>query len=143
MNKLVLTTIVGALALAGCTTNGALAKVKGERAEFRYADYAGEPIDEFRSFRLDGWTSVARDQLVVWNGVNEAYLIKVWDTCRDLQFANYIGVTSTTSTISKFEKVRVGDDTCPISEIRPIDVKQMKADRRAATEAAKADKPVK
>ena len=55
-----------------------------------------------------------------------------------LNFANVIGVTSTTNTISKFDKVRVGNDVCPISEIRPIDVKQMKADRRAATAASKA-----
>ena len=138
MPKFILTALAATLALAGCATNGGLAKIQGERAEFRYADYAGEPIDEFRSFRLDGWTPVARDQLVVWNGVNDAYLIKVWNTCRDLQFANFVGVTSTTNTISKFEKVRVGQDTCPISEIRPIDVRQMKADRRAAAAAAKA-----
>jgi hypothetical protein len=32
----------------------------------------------------------------------------------------------------------VRDQTCPISEIRPVDVKQMKADRKAAKETAPA-----
>ncbi|HPF27077.1 MAG TPA: DUF6491 family protein [Steroidobacteraceae bacterium] len=138
MRTYILAAVVGAMALSGCASTGGIAKMQGEAAQYRYVDYAGEPIDDFRSFRLDGWAAVSRDTLVLWNGVNEAYLVKVWDNCRDLNFANVIGVTSTTNTISKFEKVRVGNDVCPISEIRPIDVKQMKADRRAAMAASKA-----
>ena len=118
---------------AGCASP--LSRLNEGGFETRYVDYAGAPIDKFTSFRLDGWTPVSRNQLVVWNGPNEAYLIKVWDTCRDLMFANGIGVTSTTRTISRFEKVRVGRDSCPIEEIRPIDVKHLKADRAAAAEA--------
>jgi hypothetical protein len=83
---------------------------------------------------------VSRNQLVVWDSINRAYLLTVWDSCRDLKFANTIAVTSTSRTVSKFEKVLVERDSCPIKEIRPIDVKQMKADRRAAAEAAKAVK---
>jgi hypothetical protein len=36
------------------------------------------------------------------------------------------------TSVSRFDKVKVGRDTCPIREIRPIDVKQMKADAAAA-----------
>ena len=103
--------------------------------ETRYVDYAGAPIERFTAFDLDGWTPVSRNQLVVWSGPNEAYLIKVWDTCRDLMYAEGVGISSTVRTISRFEKVRVGRDTCPIDEIRPIDVKHLKADRAAAAEA--------
>jgi hypothetical protein len=98
----------------------------------RYLDYAGEPVRGFTSFRLQSWAPLSRDRLVLWNGVNEAYLVTVWDTCQDLQFANAIRVTSTGSQVTTFDQVRVGRDRCPIKQIRPIDVRQMKADRAAA-----------
>lgn len=101
--------------------------------ELRYVDYAGEPVEEIRAMRgVDGWTPVSRNQLVIWTGINEAWLLKVWDNCADLNFANSISVTQTGRSISKFEKVIAGRDTCPIQEIRPIDVERMKADRKAA-----------
>ena len=40
------------------------------------AEYAGTPIERFTAFDLDGWTPVSRNQLVVWSGPNEAYLLK-------------------------------------------------------------------
>jgi hypothetical protein len=127
---------VVAAALAACAS-GPLVKSKDD-TKIEYADYAGESIDRFTTFGLDGWSPVADNKLVVWDGVNKAYLITVWDSCRDLKFANAVSVTSTSRTVSKFEKVLVGGESCPIQEIRAIDVKQYKADRRAAAEAAKA-----
>jgi hypothetical protein len=71
---------------------------------------------------------------VIWTGINEAWLLKVWDNCPDLNFATAIRVTQTGRSISRFEKVIAGRDTCPIEEIRPIDVARMKVDRKAARE---------
>jgi hypothetical protein len=122
--------LAAALSLSACATG--VAK-KDDAVQFRYQDYAGEPVDTIPSMgRVTGWNSVSRDQLVIWTGVNEAWLIKVWDTCRDLGFANSIAVSRSGSRISKFDKVLVGEERCQISEIRPVDVKQMKADRAAA-----------
>ena len=54
---------------------------KDEGAQFNYVDYAGEPVDTARTLgEINGWTSVSRNQLVIWTGVNEAWLLKVWDT---------------------------------------------------------------
>lgn len=118
------------LVLSGCATG--LAK-KGDAVQFRYQDYAGEPVDTVNSMgRVSGWNSVSRDQFVIWTGVNEAWLIKVWNTCRDLEFADSVVVTRSGSRISRFDQVLVGDERCQITEIRPVDVKQMKADRAAA-----------
>ncbi len=128
-----------AFVMAGCATTGEVAREKGEKAEFNYTDYAGAPIDDFQIYNINGWTPVSRTELVIWSGVNDAYLLKVWDTCTNLLFADHVGVTDTANRVSKFEKVRVGRDTCPINEIRPIDVKRMKADRKAAAEARKAE----
>ena len=128
--------------LAACSSG--LQRADGFRVD--YATYAGDPVDEIVAMRgIDSWTPVSRDQLVIWTGINEAYLLRVWDVCPDLTFANAIRVTQTGRRISKFEKVIVGNDNCPISEIRPLDVQQLKADRKAARDRAtappKADPP--
>jgi hypothetical protein len=99
-----------------------------------YREYAGQPIKSFYMNNYDGWTPVSRDQLVVWTGINEAYLLKVTGYCPNLQYAHAIGVTSTANTVDKFEKVVVGRDRCFINEIRPIDTKQMKEDRKLLRE---------
>jgi len=104
-----------------------------------YIEYAGEPVKSFYMKNLDGgWSPVSKDQLVVWSGINEAYLIKVAGYCPDLMYAHAIGVTNSAGTVDKFEKVIVGDDKCFIEEIRPIDTKQMKEDRKLLKEQQKA-----
>jgi hypothetical protein len=106
---------------------------KDEGMQFRYVDYAGDPVERITVMRgVDYWTSISRTQLVIWTRMNEAWLLTVWDSCTELQFAQAISVTQTGNSISRFEKVRVGNEECPITEIRPIDVKQMRADRKAA-----------
>ena len=129
MRKLTITSVIVAAALAGCA--GAVTKATGEQAEMRYRDYAGEPIDGFTAFSFDSWTAVSRNQLVVWTGINDAYLLTVWDHCDNLQFAERVAVKRTGSSVSKFDSVQVKDQRCPISEIRRVDVKQMKVDRAA------------
>ena len=98
----------------------------------RYDGYIGEPIRGFTAMQTQSWTPVSRDQLIIWTSVNDAWLIKVWGNCTDLQFANSVRVTSTTSTISTFDRVLVGRDSCPIEQIRPIDIRRWKADRKEA-----------
>jgi hypothetical protein len=118
------------LLLAGCSSGPP--RVQHEEKLDRYLSYAGEPVDRANSFRLDSWELVDRDKIVLWTGVNEAYLVTVYDTCRNLQYTNHIRVVSSMgSSISRFDKVKVDGDTCPIREIRPIDVERMKADMAA------------
>lgn len=116
--------------LAGCASGVAR---QDDAVQFRYQDYAGAPVDTVASMgRVTGWTAVSRTELVIWTGVHDAWLLKVWDTCRNLEFADRIAVVRTGSRITRFDKVLVGEEQCQISEIRPVDVKQMKADRAAA-----------
>lgn len=120
--------------LAGCATG--IARMKSEIGAERYQSYLGASIDQFSAFHFNGWESAGRDQVVVWTGVNEAYLLTVWSTCTDLNYAHRIGVTTTGHTVSRLESLRVGRERCPIEEIRPIDVGGYKADRAAAHEQA-------
>ena len=116
--------------LAGCATGPKL----------DYTDYAGEPVKSFYMNELDGWNAISKTQLVVWTDINKAYLLNVTGYCPDLMYVNAIGLTSTGSTVDKFEKVLVGRDRCFINEIRPLDTKQMKEDRKLLREQMK--KPI-
>ena len=135
MKRTVIVLALAATTLTGCA--GGVARMRGDAASQRYMDYAGAPIEQFTAFRLDGWTPVSRNRLVVWIRSSEAYLVTVWNTCPDLQFANRIAISSTADSVSHFEHVTVDRRTCPISEIRPIDIKQMRADQAAAAAAAR------
>lgn len=120
------------LALSACASS--LPRVSEESAVQRYQNYAGAPVERFTAFRFTGWTALSRDKLVIWTGANEAWLLTVWNTCQDLQFAEGIRLKRTGSSVTRNDSVLVGRDRCPISEIRPIDVRQMKADRAAERE---------
>ena len=134
MKKLVL--VILAALLASACASGLRRDTSDEK--LAYLDYAGEPIKDFTSFRLQSWQPLSRNRLVLWAGVNEAYLVTIWDGCPDLQFANAIHVSSTGSQITTFDHVDVGHDRCPISEIRPIDIRQMKAEAPVIASAARA-----
>jgi len=132
------TSLVAIITSVALLTGCAATLKKLNEPKLNYSEYAGEPVKSFYMKNLDGgWSPVSKDQLVVWSGINEAYLIKVAGYCPDLMFAQAIGVTNTAGTVDKFEKVLVGHDKCFIEEIRPIDTKQMKADRKLIKEQQK------
>jgi hypothetical protein len=125
------------LALLGLTLLAACAGIsqrEGEpSARERYLHYAGAPISSFSSIGgIDGWRSLSRTELVVWTGMNDAYLLTVVPTCQDLEFATTIALVSRVDgTVSSgFDHVRAGRDRCQITEIRPIDYRLMKQEER-------------
>jgi hypothetical protein len=126
-------TVLAAASLAGCAST--LAKLNGPKLD--YTEYAGEPVKSFYMGNYDGWSAVSKDKLVVWSGINKAYLLTITGYCPDLEFAERIAVTSTAHTVDRFEKVLVGKDSCLIKEIRPIDTKQMKEDRKLLSDQMK------
>lgn len=137
-----------AVMLAACAGTP---RLSDEERLARYQAYAGEPIERFTQIRIDNWESLDSNKLVLWNGRQEAYLLTVWDTCADLRQAQTITVISASShTVSVFDKIKVvkdprfgpimtGFDTCPIREIRAVNVKQMRADDEAAKKQREAE----
>lgn len=115
------------LALTACA--GAGRRESDEQTLARYMDFAGEPVEQFSYLgRFDGWRALGRDKVVVWTGMNDAYLITVQTPCTDLPFANSIGLTSTTGMVSRgFDSITVGPrERCRINEIRPVDYKKVR-----------------
>jgi hypothetical protein len=108
----------------------------------RYLQYAGPPVDRITYLgHYDNWQSVGPYQIVLWTGINDAYLITVQSPCENLRFAQRIGVTRTGSTIySRFDSVLVKHWRCPISEIRPINYLKMRQDMREQRAQEKAEK---
>ncbi len=95
----------------------------------RYLQYAGAPIERLTyPGRYSGWHALTDDKLVLWTGINEAYLLTLRQPCTGLQFAERIGVTSTGNTLCHLESVRFDHQRCPIDEIRPIDYRKMRQD---------------
>ena len=125
--------VSAALALLAACASGIPLHESQQEERDRFAAYSGEPIDHFTWLgRYDGWEPIGRYELVVFTGVNDAYLLKVMPPCENLQFANRIGISSTTGTVySRLDSVIAGHRRCPIAEIRKIDYQRMKADRRA------------
>jgi hypothetical protein len=100
----------------------------------RYSAYAGDPVSEFRTFTsYNSWTPIDNHHVVIQTNVNEAYLLTVFEPCINLPFATRLAVTSRfPNTVSSgFDSIRVGRDRCRISEIRPINYRQMRADLAA------------
>jgi hypothetical protein len=125
MNRIAL--LMALLVLVGGCATG-VARMKTETPVTRYQPYLGTPIERFTAFRFDGWELVGHNQVVVWTGVNEAYLLTVWDSCQDLEYAERVGLSSTGHTVSRLESLSVGQQRCPIESIRPIDIGRYKAD---------------
>lgn len=70
---------------------------------------------------ISNWRPVARDELILWNGFSQAYLVKVWRPAGSLRFANSIGVTRTAGRITKFDAVVVRGERLPIKQIQRLD----------------------
>jgi hypothetical protein len=106
----------------------------------RYQSYAGDRVSEFRTFgHFNSWTPIDDHHVVIQTNVNEMYLVSVFEPCIDLPFATRIAVTSKfpNSVQSGFDSIRVGRQSCRISEIRPVNYRQMRADLAAERKANK------
>ena len=102
-----------------------------------FEQYAQEPVDRIRTFfGVDRWQSLGPDKLVVWTSVNRAWLLTLTAPCSGIEFQHTIGISSTNSTIHRrFDKVQFEHQSCFIDEIRPVDYKTLKRERRERNEA--------
>ena len=128
--------LVAALLLASCSGVPLKEREAARRAQF--AAYAGKPVSHFTWLtRYDGWEPIARNQLVIWTGINQAYLITVSSPCTDLMFARGIALTPTVNTIyAHFDSVHTEGWRCIIDTIQPIDYRRMQQDLRRQRQAA-------
>jgi Family of unknown function (DUF6491) len=123
-----LATVAVAVALVGCTRVGKDYTARIEARQQAYAVAAGVPVNSFHYFSLWSWEPLSDEQLAVYTRSNEAWLLDLDGKCRNLQFTNHIGLTSSASEVSaKFDRVITGpgDAPCFIKQIRPIDLAKL------------------
>jgi hypothetical protein len=130
MRVLLAITLLATAALAACS--GIPRHESDQQTLARIQQYAGDPVSEFRTFTsFNSWSPIDDHHVLVQTNVNEAYLIKVFEPCTNLPFATRLAITSRfpNQVQSGFDSVRVGRQSCRISEIRPVNYRQLRADR--------------
>lgn len=100
----------------------------------QFERFAGEPVDSFQFWEMDHREALGPEHFAVWTKINEAFLIQVKQPCPGLEFARGVALTSTAHRVHRrFDAVLVDDQRCLIQQIRPIDAKALKAERRGET----------
>lgn len=116
------------LMAAGCAGLPSVQYRADRRAAYEHA--AGAPVSSFRfASSLYSWEPLGDDELVVYTRPTRAWLLNLAG-CRDLDFTNTIGLTSNLNQVSvDFDSVLTerAQFPCTISQIRPVDLKGMKA----------------
>lgn len=127
------------LALSACATGAKLSD--GEKLAL-YRSHTGAPVDSFSFFgRINGWAPIGDSALVVWTKPNEAWLLDLSGPCQDIEYTPAIGLTSSMNRVyARFDKVLVNrpgsmNIPCFIQQIRPLDVKAVRASEQELREA--------
>lgn len=133
--RMIIAAIAAALVLAGCAT-GRLSDT--ERLAL-YQQHAGAPVNQIRYLDPMGWDRIDDQHVVLQMRPNESWLLRLSGPC--LQWSNgspFIGLSSFSGmTLSRFDKViALGSQqlSCLIQEIRPLDVKALRASEKALRE---------
>ena len=123
---------VAAALLVSCAGTPPARHDAAERASFMA--HAGQPVDRFMwltSYRRS--TAISSDQVVVWTGLNEAYLVTVFHPCANLWFAHGIGFTHTGDNVyAHVNSVKADGWTCAIKTIQPVDYRRVQQDQQAS-----------
>ncbi len=130
--------LVAAALFGACATTRQREGENPDRERYWY--YAKPAVMSFSTVgRVSGWKPLGRNELVVWTGLNEAYILRVSPGCFGLESQWGIQLQSRVQGVvsSGFDSVRVGRETCRILEIHPIDYKLMKQEERELREGAK------
>ncbi len=127
--------VLGVLALSACSSVPFVQRQVGRLAAYTAA--AGAPVSSFRFSTLYSWEPLSDTELAVYTQANRAWLLNVDGGCGQLAFTQTIGLTSTFNRVStRFDRVLTGrrDFPCMITQIRPLDLKQLKANEQAQRE---------
>lgn len=100
-----------------------------------YADYAGAPIQQVSYSKLYNWQRTGDKTVAVWTKPSTAYLLTLKSNCNALAGQVKIDIGGVDGIGGKLQAgaddVVVGGMHCRITQIQPIDLKKMKADRKA------------
>lgn len=92
------------------------------------SQFAGAPEQRVMFVQYEGFEPVNERSLILFETVNRAYLVDIEESCWNLPYVQGIIVNHSGNTLSTaFDSITIGDRTCRITAIRPLDVKALKA----------------
>lgn len=96
----------------------------------RYEAAAGEPVDNFRLFKLDGYTVLGDKAVAVWATPRRAWLVTLATSCNDIDRS----LTLDTSSLPHHVVFKRNDvvRSCRVDTIRPVDVAALRESERAS-----------
>ncbi len=98
--------LVPAIGLMACAGNpGPQLTLEQKLAERNYQ--LGEPVERILQYRLDGWTYLDREHVIMQTEPSTYYLISLRKPCHDLMTAETIAFTTTTNQLTRYDKLLV------------------------------------
>jgi hypothetical protein len=87
---------------------------------------ADQKIDEIWQYRIDGYQTIDDQAVIMTNGAHEKYLVELGFPCEGLSTSWNIGFTTTTSSLTRFDKLIVPGTIghpggCPIQSLMKLE----------------------
>ncbi len=129
--KAMLVAILAALGVAACATG----RISDADRLALYQQHAGAPVNQIRYLTPIGWDRIDDQHVVLQMRPNESWLLRLSGPC--LQWSNgspFLGLSSFSGmSLSRLDKVIAPGSqlSCLIQEIRPLDVKALRAGEKA------------
>jgi Family of unknown function (DUF6491) len=136
--KALILPMLAVLGLAACATN----RISDTDRLAIYEAHSGAPVKQIRYYSAMGWDRIDGEHVLLNMRPNETWLLKLSGPCLDWGGGSPTLSLSSQSgwVMVKFDKVSVHGSpvTCRIEEIRPVDVKAVRAaeDARRAQASA-------
>ncbi|HUK02103.1 MAG TPA: DUF6491 family protein [Steroidobacteraceae bacterium] len=124
--------LAGLLASATAAADSAAASGSNKVTVDLVMQYAGAPVDRFTYLgRYQGLKILSDTQVLLWTTINDAYLLTVRKPCVGLLFANGVFITSNSRSVTaNLDRLNFENQSCFISEIRPVDYLKMKQEKK-------------
>jgi hypothetical protein len=136
--KALIVPLIAALGLAACATN----RLSDTERLALYQAHTGAPVKQIRNYDAIGWDRIDGEHILLTMRPKETWLLKLSGNCLDWGSGSpFLGLSSQTGWVmAKFDRVIVKDSpvSCRIEEIRPVDVKAVRAAQDAMTAQASA-----
>ncbi len=129
--KAMLVAIFAAWGVAACATG----RLSDADRLALYQQHAGAPVNQIRYLTPIGWDRIDDQHVVLQMRPNESWLLRLSGPC--LQWSNgspFLGLSSFSGmSLSRLDKVIAPGSqlSCLIQEIRPLDVKALRAGEKA------------
>ena len=134
--KALIVPLIAVLGLGACATN----RLSDTDRLALYDAHAGAPVKQIRFYNAMGWDRIDDEHVLLSMRPNDTWLLRVSGPCLDWGSASPTLRLSSTGpyVMAKFDRILTEGSpiSCRIEEIRPVDVKAMRAAQDAMTAQA-------